>query len=349
MYPTTQYPGYGSFVKNVCEGLAQYNMYVSYKAVIKGKGIGLIDKILKYIFFYISIIVGFFKKYDFIYIHFPNQAIPLLNLLYKIKKPKIIVNFHGEDLLYEQVGYTNILGKKTEHFCKKYATAIIVPSQYYKDIVINRNILPSTRIIVSPSGGIDPNIFYSIDKEDYNSILHIGYVGRLEIDKGIKDFLLTCNQLNKNGIEFKATVIGYGSYYDAMIDFIEENRLNNKITIIKGISQSKLGNYYRKMDLLIFSSIRESLGLTGIEAMACGVPVIGSNVGGIASYLEDNKNGWLVPVHNTDAIIDKIYKYLNFSKDSKKNMEKNCILTGQKYYRDLVCKNLYQDINNQLN
>ena len=50
------------------------------------------------------------------------------------------------------------------------------------------------------------------------------------------------------------------------------------------------------MDLLIFSSSRtgESLGLTGIEAMACGVPVIGSDIGGIASYVENGSNGWLV-------------------------------------------------------
>ena len=68
--------------------------------------------------------------------------------------------------------------------------------------------------------------------------------------------------------------------------FIDVHDLKKEITIVNGVPQEKLGDYYRGMDLLIFSSSRtgESLGLTGIEAMACGVPVIGSDIGGIAFY-----------------------------------------------------------------
>ena len=348
MYPTTECPGYGSFVKNVCDGLSSYGLSLSNMAVIRGKGKGYINKIFKYIRFYVSIIAGFFKKYDFIYIHFPNQAIPLLSILYRFRKPKIIVNYHGEDLVYEEKGYTKTLGIQTEKFCRKYASAIIVPSQYFKDIVVERNILPSIKVVVSPSGGINPDIFFPLDCKNYNSILHIGYVGRLEIDKGIKDFLLTCDRLNQENLKFKATIIGYGSYYDEMDCFIEKNNLKSKITVIQGIPQTMLGNYYRCMDLLIFSSSRESLGLTGIEAMACGVPVIGSNVGGIASYVENGENGWLVPVHNVEKIIDCIHKYMNMGDDVKEEMRKNCVKTGKKYYRGPVCCQLSKDIKVQL-
>lgn len=350
MYPTAECPGYGSFVKNVCDGLSSYGISLSDMAVIRGKGEGHIDKIFKYIRFYVSIIAGFFKKYDFIYVHFPNQAIPLLNFLYKFRKPKIIVNYHGEDLLYEEKGYTKTLGIQMEKFCHKYASAIIVPSQYFKDIVLERNILPSSKVVVSPSGGINPDIFFPLDCKNYNSILHIGYVGRLEIDKGIKDFLLTCDRLNQENLNFIATIIGYGSYYDEMVSFIEKNNLKSKITIINGIPQIMLGNYYRSMDLLIFSSSRESesLGLTGIEAMACGVPVIGSNVGGIASYVENGKNGWLVSVHNVEEIVDSIHKYMNMENNEKEQMRRYCIETGKKYYREQVCYQLSKDIREQL-
>lgn len=83
MYPTLDSPGYGCFVKNVCEGmLSQDDVHMSCMAVIRGGSKGRIDKLLKYVVFYLAIIKGFFKEYDFIYIHFPNQAIPLLNFLY---------------------------------------------------------------------------------------------------------------------------------------------------------------------------------------------------------------------------------------------------------------------------
>ena len=44
--------------------------------------------------------------------------------------------------------------------------------------------------------------------------------------------------------------------------------------------------------------------------MACGVPVIGSDIGGIASYVENGSNGWLSPSKDIDGIVDRIYKYM---------------------------------------
>ena len=350
MYPTPEYPGYGSFVKNVCDGLVSLcECSISGKAVIKGKPKGRINKIIKYLCFYLSIIRGFFKSYDFIYVHFPNQAVPLLNFLCKLRKPKIIVNYHGEDLVYEEKGYAKTLGVLTEKFCRKYAFTIIVPSQYFKDIVVKRNIFSPMKVIVSPSGGINPDIFFPLTYKQYDSILKLGYVGRLETDKGIREFLLICNRLHQNGTTFRALVIGYGSYYGEMMRFVDENNLKDQIDIIQGVPQIKLGDYYRSMDLLIFASSRlgESLGLTGIEAMACGVPVIGYNIGGIASYVANGKNGWLVPVYDVDKIVNKVYDFMNMNIVSREQIRQNCINTGKKYYTDRVCRQLCKDIKEQ--
>ena len=351
MYPTLDSPGYGCFVKNVCEGmLSQDDVHMSCMAVIRGGSKGRIDKLLKYVVFYLAIIKGFFKEYDFIYIHFPNQAIPLLNFLYKFRTPKIVVNYHGEDLMYEEKGYTKILGEVTQRFCRKYASAIVVPSRYFKDIVVGRNILPASKVIVSPSGGINPALFFPLETKSYDFALHIGYVGRLEIDKGIREFLQTCDRLKQNGVVFKASVVGYGSCYDEVMRFIDVHDLKKEITIVNGVPQEKLGDYYRGMDLLIFSSSRtgESLGLTGIEAMACGVPVIGSDIGGIASYAENGSNGWLVPVKDIDGIVDRIYKYMGMDIDSKEELRYNCIETGKRYDKNLVCNQLAKDLKGQI-
>ena len=344
MYPTKKYPGYGSFVKNVCIGLMQYGVFMKYKSVIYGRANGRLYKLFKYLNFYISIFLNFFRNYDFIYIHFPNQAVPFLNILYKFKKPAIIVNFHGEDLLYNKTGYTGKLGQLTEEFCRKYATAIIVPSTYFKEIVVSRKIISTEKIIVSPSGGINPDYFFPEQPNCNREILHIGYVGRLEPEKGICEFLEICKILS-NSVKYKATIIGYGSYYSEAISFIESNHLNDKIKLIKGIPQSNLGHYYIMFDLLIFSSrAQESLGLTGIEAMACGIPVIGSNVGGIASYLRHRENGWIVPVKDVEQIQKSIDEYMNLSFEKKAEIKNNCINTGKMYYQDSVCKRLSEDI-----
>lgn len=353
MYPTDTFPGYGSFVKNVCDELSKYGILIKYKSIIKGKTTSKYKKFIKYLCFYKSILINYGKKYDFIYVHFPNQATPILKLLLKFCHKKLIINFHGEDLLYSQSSFGNTLGKMTEQLCIKFADGIIVPSEYFKSLVIQRNLISdSNRIIVSPSGGINSSIFFPDPQKNYNrSEIHIGYVGRMEPDKGIIEFIDTCKKLGELNIYFKATAIGYGSVYNQVKKDIVDSGLSKKVTLISGLPQKELGDYYRKFDLFIFSSSRkaESLGLTGIEAMACGVPVIGGNVGGIASYVKNDINGWITPIHDVDAIVSTIKRYIDLSIDKKKELHDNCIKTGRYYYSDAVCKRLASDIRKIIN
>lgn len=351
MYPTKDFPGYGSFVKNACEGLKAYGLSITAKAVISGKPKSKLQKVIKYFNFYLNILYGFIsRKFDFIYIHFPNQAIPLLRIIYKLKCPPIIINYHGEDLQYDESSYWGrFLGIKTEEFCRRYAIAIVVPSDYFKHLVIKRHLIPEDKIIVSPSGGINPKIFFpssNLFMLSNNESIHIGSVGRLEEGKGIREFLDTCKLLNEKKIKYKGTIIGYGSLYNEVKSFISENNLISHISLINGVSQKELGMYYRKFNLLIFSSSRtgESLGLTGIEAMACGTPVVGSNIGGISTYLKNGYNGYSVPVNDVYAIYNSIIEYQKLSFKEKASMRSACLETAKSYYNDFVCSKLSIDI-----
>lgn len=345
MFPSSETPGYGSFVKNTTQSLINNNFYKVHSSLICGKPKSKLLKIVKYIRFYFSIISNFFRKYDFIYIHFPNQAIPILCLLFKIRKKKIILNFHGEDLNYANSGYSHFLGKLTEAFSKKYATSIVVPSSYFQQIVRDRRLVEDDRIIVSASGGINKDIFFGKSAVSIDKILRIGYFGRLEEGKGYQEFLETCKILKNDypSIKFEATIIGYGSRSKDVYKFVEDNELTKCVRIIDGVAQREMGYYYRSLDLFIFSSSAESLGLTGIEAMACGVPVIGSEVGGIMTYLKAGENGWLVPKNNIESIISKIQLYLSLPYKAKETMRINCIKTGKSYYSDVVSEKLSQD------
>ena len=60
----------------------------------------------------------------------------------------------------------------------------------------------------------------------------------------------------------------------------------------------------------MFPNKKESLGLVGIESLACGVPIIGSNIPGIQSYLVDNFNGLLFKSGNIEDLSKKLMSYL---------------------------------------
>lgn len=345
MYPSTDSPGYGVFVKNIVDGLADNGIDMETKAVILGKPNDKWSKIRKYLGFYYAILKGFFKKYDFIYVHFPNQAVPLLKILYKFRQPKMIINFHGEDLLYSESGSHKWLGQTTETFCREYATGIVVPSPYFSQIVDDRRLIGREKIIVSASGGINKDYFAPKKREkvvsEADNIIKLGYIGRLDPGKGALEFLFVLRRLWEMGENFKATLIGYGTLYEEAVKFISENNLRDYVTVIPGVPQSELPEYYKSLDLLLFLSSQESLGLAGIESLACGVPVIGSNAGGIISYLEDEKNGYVIPdISDTNFIVDVIKKYSSLSQEKKLEMYENAVATGMKYYSDDVCRQL---------
>lgn len=349
MYPSADSPGYGVFVRNVAEGLRENGVETANSAVISGRSRGKGDKILKYVKFFIDIVKGFFGKYDFIYIHFPNQVIPLLRLLYKIRQPKIIVNFHGEDLLYSSSGVHGWLGKSTESFCRKYATGIVVPSSYFAGIVESRNLLEPGKIIVSASGGINDDFFKPKEIHEVNAStgrpVHLGYIGRLDSGKGIMEFLKVIKRLSDKSFDYRAKIVGYGSLAETTENFIKENNLSDRVAYIPGVPQSILANHYRDIDILLFLSSGESLGLAGLESLACGTPVIGSNAGGIASYLTDGKNGFIITdISDTDHIVDVIEQYAGASKESRLEMYDNAVSTGKKYYSGVVCRKLASDL-----
>lgn len=348
MYPSQKHPGYGVFVQNVCDGMAKHDIHVAKYAVIKGRGIGILDKIGKYISFYGSIIKNYFADYDCMYIHFPNQASPILSLLQRLKKKPMVLNYHAEDLLYdEQSWYLRHLGHTTDELAKK-ATFIVVPSLYFKDIVVERGLNHPDKVVVSPSGGINDQIFYYNGEKSKHDHIHLGFVGRLERDKGVLEFIEACCQLS-NSIDVKATIIGYGP----LNDVVSEKTKGNKIFTVKfGVPQSELPSYYRDFDLFCFPSSRkaESLGLVGIEAMGCGTPILGGDIGGIKSYVKHGENGYLLRLdHLTEDMVAYSKEYYNKTDEQKKSMIDSAVMTATNYSREKVCEKLAAEFKQRVN
>lgn len=341
MYPSKDNPGFGVFVKNIVEGLHDNNIFSSYLSVIVGRGNSVFEKLWKYIKFYISILKNYFKDYDYIYVHFPTYVAPIIYILQSINKRGLIVNFHGEDLMYfEYSRLQRILGKLSDRMVRQYADMIVVPSEFYKKIVLERGLGEESKVFVSPSGGVDTSLFtktgMNVVQEDL-SFIHIGFVGRLDPLKGLLEFIDACMLLSKES-KIQVTIIGYGSLKNKVDDICKNNSF---VTAIYGIDQKELPSWYNRFDVLVFPSKRESLGLVGVEAMACGTPVIGSNIPGILSYLKDGYNGFVVRQENLSSDIVKcIDAYKKLSREEKEKMSMNCLDTAKAFSHDNVCRNL---------
>lgn len=341
MYPNGKFPSYGVFVRNTEKILqdqgSNIDRVVMYKTSSKFK------KIYSYIKHYCNVVLkGMSDKYDIIYVHYASHnALPLI-FLKKIKPSiKIYTNVHGSDVVPEtQVqSYFQIYVKKLLQLSDR----VITPSFYYKDLVRNKYSLENKEIEVFPSGGIDTAVFYPIEDKTqiFNELgldekqQYIGYVGRIDYKKGWDIFLEAVHLLKeeKKLHDKKIIIVGNGKQEDQFDEFIKQYDLTNYIVRFNLAAQEKLNKIYNCMDVFCFPTMREgeSLGLVGLEAMACGVPVIGSNIGGLKDYIIDNKNGLFFKTGDSKMLKEKIEEYFLFDKAVKENMKIEAKKTAQKY------------------
>lgn len=361
MYPSENHPSFGIFVKKTEDLLTLLGGKFKYKAVIKGKGSSIFQKINKYIVFYIDIIKYYLKNdYDIIYIHYIPHSSLILIFLYFFKKKKIIINYHGGDLipLYK-------VEKMLQPFSKYIASksiGLIVPSNYFKQILISKykykHEADIKKIVVYPSAGIDSSVFYPIDKKlarqniglQIEEEIIIGYVSRIDKNKGWDIFLEATEILvNKYNINLKALVVGRGEETTAFKNKVDTLGIENNIVFLNERKNDELNYIYNSLDIFIFpTKLPESLGLVGLEAMACGLPVIATNIGGIPDFLKEKKNGFLFRSGETEELVGKILYYLQLGNEQKKIISSNAVLTSQEFSSIKCTTKLMNDLDNIL-
>lgn len=329
MYPNTKYPSFGTFIKNFEKGMEKQNIEIL--KVVKTQKKGKLLKLLSYVVFYIRSLIALRKdNYDISYIHYPSYTgVPLL---FTKKRGPIVLNFHGSDILYQK-NIQKLMGKINNVIIKK-ADLIIVPTSYYKSLIIERFGISSECIYIYPSGGIDRKLFLQKHLSRKEKILHLGFVGRISKKKGWNVFLKALSLMENS--EFKATIIGSGEDNNKLEKTIAQHKFVNSIEYLGVKTPEELSDYYNEFDILIFPSETESLGLVGLEAMSCGVPVIGSNIPAICSYLIPGKNGYLFEANNPKDLYFQITNYLSLKSAQKEEMSLCAVDTARRYDSDIV-------------
>jgi D-inositol-3-phosphate glycosyltransferase len=91
----------------------------------------------------------------------------------------------------------------------------------------------------------------------------------------------------------------------------DELGISDVVTFLGAKDQDTLSYYYSAAEMVVMPSDYESFGMVALEAMACGTPVIASDVGGLAFLVKDGRTGYRVPARDHAGLADRILRLLD--------------------------------------
>ncbi len=205
---------------------------------------------------------------------------------------------------------------------------------------------PANKMVVIPPG-VDVSHFYPIPGDEAK--MYVGlkpddrmvlFVGRIEPLKGVDTLIqaMSCLQL-KDGHKVHLAIIGgdpSASPQEMSVEMARLQKLCDDLCIGQLVvflgkrDQDRLPYYYSAAELLVMPSHYESFGMVALEAMACGTPVIASEVGGLAYLVRDGETGFTVPDQEPELLSEKI-NWLLDDRELHRTMSERAVEYAQDY------------------
>lgn len=286
-----------------------------------------------------NISFGFFRKplkhdVDIAHTHFDIPPGPLAGLRYaKRKNVPLVVTYHGDWV----EGYGGFIRRAGVFFHNKYlvdkvlsyADVIISPSEYYinesrflgkyrdKIVVILNGINLGDFDIGYSKGECRKRLGLPLDKK---ILLFLGYLAPY---KGPDVLVKAMTKIIKNVPEVELVFAGKGVMRDELEMLSKDLGIKKNVRFAGFVDDDSKAWYYKAADIFCLPSMMstECYPLTILEAIACGIPIVASKIGGIPDAVKDGENGLLVPPKDSEVLADAII-YLLENEDIREKMGK---------------------------
>jgi glycosyltransferase involved in cell wall biosynthesis len=219
---------------------------------------------------------------------------------------------------------------------------ISVSSDVTRRLRIERHVSP--RRISTIKNGIDTDTFRPIEPEEKSSIRRtlklpldgfiIGTVGRVVPVKNYPLLITAFSRLAATTDDTYLVIVGDGEQAEELANLVRQLKLSERV-VLAGAQTNTL-NWYHAFDSFVLSSISEGTPLALLEAGACGLPCVVTNVGGNVEVIKHHVNGLVVDSENVESMysaLDQIYKESSLT--AKMRSEARCNI--QNNYSLTVC------------
>lgn len=262
-----------------------------------------------------------------------------------------IVSVWGSDIY--DFPRRNLINRNMIRYVLKQADVICATSNALMNETLNY--VQNKPLVITPFG-VDITRFFPMDqKPKDNQQITVGIVKGMEEKYGIEYLIQAFKSLKEklpkeDFSKLHLKIVGDGPSLQAYKQLSQMYELDHTISFTGPVQHELVPKIISEMDIFVVPSIIESFGVAAVEAQACGVPVIASNVGGLPEVVIDGETGFIVPPREPDAIAQKI-EDLMYNPELRKTMgQKGVRHVKERYDWDhnaTLMKSLYEKVTDE--
>jgi len=243
------------------------------------------------------------KRIDVVYFPWILSAINYIDFFNALKIP-VVVSLRGSMINVDP--FVQPEGEEIRKNLKNIFLKIQKVHCVSHDILntaIQLGLNPEKASVIRPA--VDPDFFYPLEDKDHQR-LKIITTGSLIWRKGYEYALMTIRNLLEQKIDCEFHIVGDGPEKQRILYTIRDLDLESHVVLHGKQSPEQVRDYLQKSDIFILSSLSEGISNAVLEAMACGLPVVTSDCGGMHEAISDGVEGFVVPLRDPLAAAEKI-------------------------------------------
>ncbi|WP_445492227.1 N-acetyl-alpha-D-glucosaminyl L-malate synthase BshA [Niallia sp. 03133] len=284
------------------------------------------------------------EELDLLHVHYaiPHAVCAILAKQMSGRDVKIVTTLHGTDITV--LGYEPSLSDSIRFGIEQ------------SDVVtaVSESLKQQTYELIQPKNNIevlynfiDERVYQKVEssylREEYGIkpeekvVIH---VSNFRSVKRVPDVVKAFYHLAEK-VQSKLLLVGDGPEMSNVTKLVDEMQIRDRVLFLG--KQENLEELYSISDLMLLLSEKESFGLVALEAMACGVPCIGTNIGGIPEVIVDGETGFLCQLGNIEEIGEKAAYLLN-NKELHEQFSHQSYQRVKEHFRAGLIVNQYEKI-----
>lgn len=202
-----------------------------------------------------------------------------------------------------------------------FSTKVFFINEDDKKEFLERKLVNSKKIVSIPGEGINTKFFKNDDYKYTNNKFKFLLIARMLWDKGVGEYVEAAKMLRNENIEFG--LLGYLDVSNPSAISKDQMNIWGKDSSIKYYgSTDDVRNFIIQSDCVVLPSYREGISMTLMESASLSKPLIATNVPGCKDLIDDEINGFLCEVKDSQSLLDKMKKMYNISNIERENMGK---------------------------